>query len=470
MITFSAAGVPPRGFSAGVRVRAARVATLLAVVVAAAFVLASCSKPSPAALKPLEGSWQGRVTIEGRNLDIVVHFKADGSGTIDIPSEQAYGLSLEKISFKPPNVAFDLQAGSDVATFRGRLSGDTIDGKFQQAGHKGTFSIVKPNAGTATSVSAAGDIPVVLRTPTGDLHGSLAMPKGKGPFPVVLIISGSGNMDRNGNMPTAHVVNNDLLMLAETLKEKGIASVRYDKRGVGASAAALSPNHPLLFSDLINDAAAWVDNLKKDKRFTKVGVIGYGQGSLVGMVAAKNSDAALFVSIAGWAEPAQVRLTAQMQAQPPSIRTNAIAIIKKLEAGETVSNVSPSLRSVLGPQRQPFLISEFQYDPRKEIARLTMPVMIIQGANDLDVSAKQGQELHRALPGSYLDLINGMNHVLKDSPTNPQANFATYSNPDLPLSSELVQVLTQFLRSVMVPISATSGGGAGGGTSGSSGT
>ena len=241
--TVAAAEARPRGFSAGVRVRAARVATLRAVVVAAAFVLASCSKPSPAALKPLEGSWQGRVTIEGRNLDIVVHFKADGSGTIDIPSEQASGLSLEKISFKPPNVAFDLQAGSDVATFRGRLSGDTIDGKFQQAGHKGTFSIVKPNAGTATSVSAAGDIPVVLRTPTGDLHGSLAMPKGKGPFPVVLIISGSGNMDRNGNMPSAHLANNALLVLPKPLKEQGIACARYANRGVGASGAAPASSH-----------------------------------------------------------------------------------------------------------------------------------------------------------------------------------------------------------------------------------
>lgn len=455
MTNFSGAGRRARRSFAGSWASPARITALIIAGFAAAFILVSCSKSTPGEVKSLEGSWQGRVTIDGRNLDIVVHFKADGKGTIDIPSQQAYGLALENISVHARNVGFDLQAGSDVATFRGQLSGNTIKGKFQQAGHKGTFSIVKPNAGTAPVASAAGDIPVVLRTPTGDLHGSLAMPKGPGPFPAVLIVSGSGDMDRNGNMPKAHIENNDLLMLAETLKEQGIASVRYDKRGVGASAAALDPNHPLLFSDLINDAAAWVDNLKKDKRFSKVGVIGYGQGSLVGMVAAKNSDAAVFVSIAGWADPAQVRLAAQMRQQPPSIRTDALAIIKKLEAGERVANVSPGLRNVLGLQRQPFLISEFQYDPRKEIARLTMPVMIIQGTNDLDVSSKQGEELHRALPGSYLDLINGMNHVLKHSPTNPRMNFATYSNPDLPLDPELVQVLTQFLRSVMVPISAT---------------
>ncbi len=434
-----------------------RTAAFLSLLVVAAMVLASCSKsPSPSDTK-LEGSWQGAVTIEGRNLGIVVHFKSDGSGTIDIPSQQAYALPLQKISFDAPKVSFELQAGSDAATFRGRLSGDTIKGSFEQAGHKGSFSIVRPNAGTSSSSSTAGDIPVVLRTPTGDLHGSLAMPSGKGPFPVVLVISGSGAMDRNGNLPQSHVENNDLLMLAEALKEKGIAALRYDKRGVGASEAALQPNHPLLFSDLINDAASWIDNLKRDERFTKVGVIGYDEGSLVGMVAAENSKADVFVSIAGWAESADVRLRAAMANQPPSIRSDAQAIISKLKAGDRVTNVSNNLRGVLGPQRQPFLISEFQYDPRREIARLTMPVLIIQGTNDLEVDTKQAEELHKARPGSYLDLISGMNHVLKHTSTNEQTNFATYSNPDLPLDPELVQVLTAFLRSVMVPITATTG-------------
>lgn len=428
------------------------VAGLLSVLV-----LESCfnAPQSPESHKLIEGSWQGVITIDGRNLGMVVHFKADGGGTIDIPSQQAYGLPLEKVYFKSPIVNFALKAGSDVATFRGELAGDTIRGGFAQAGHKGTFTMAKPSALQPGTVSAAGDIRVILRTPTGNISGSLAMPPGKGPFPVILIISGAGEMDRNGNLSKAHVVNNDLLMLAEALKKRGIASVRYDKRGVGASGGALSSSRPLLFSDLINDASRWVENLKRDKHFTKVGVLGYDEGSLVGMVAAENSRAAVYVSVAGWADTADVRLKSELAAQPRSIRVDADRIIANLKVGEPVSNVAYNLRAVLGPKRQPFLISEFQYDPVKEIARLSMPALIIQGTNDLDVGSQQAERLHRARPGSYLDLITGMNHVLKQSPSDPEQNFATYSNPDLPLDPELVQVLTAFLRSVMVPVTAT---------------
>ena len=448
-----------RGARARSRIGLRRIAGILAAGLLSLIALDSCSKPPQGSEsnKPIEGSWQGVVTISGQNLGIVVHFKADGSGTIDIPSQQAYGLPLSKIVFKSSTVDFDLKAGSDVATFRGKLQGDTIRGAFAQAGHKGTFSINKPNPSQPGTVSAQGDVPVILRTPTGEIHGSLALPSGKGPFPVVLIVAGSGDMDRNGNLPKSHIENNDLLMLAEALKKEGIASVRYDKRGVGASASAQNPNQPLLFSDLINDASLWVENLKKDKRFTKVGVIGYDEGSLVGMVAAQNSRAAAFVSIAGWADPGDVRLKSELASQPQSIRVDADRIIAKLKAGDRIPNVGYNLRNILGTQRQPFLISEFQYDPAKEIARLTMPVMIIQGTNDLEVSTQQAELLHHAASESYLDLINGMNHVLKHSPTDPKQNFATYSNPDLPLDPELVQVLTAFIRSVMVPISAHTG-------------
>lgn len=437
--------------------RTRKLGRLLAVGIIGAILLASCAKRSSESLKPVAGSWQGTVTIAGRNLGIVVHLKADGKGSIDIPSQGAYGLPLEKISATATKVDFDLKAGSDVATFRGSLQGNTISGRFAQAGHKGTFKITRPSKRPVTAANASSDIRVTLQTPTGDIHGSLALPKGTGPFPVVLIIAGAGDMNRNGNLPHSHIENNSLLLLAEALKQHGIASVRYDKRGVGASASALNPNHPLVFSDLVNDASRWVENLKKDKRFTKVGVIGYDQGSLVGMVAAANANAAAFVSLAGWAQPADAQLRAQFASQPRAIRVEADRIISKLKAGQRVLKVGDSLRSILGPNRQTFLMSEFQYDPVKEIAQLKMPVLIAQGTNDLEVSTKQAEELHHALPGSFLDLINGMNHVLRRAPNNEQGNLATYSNPDLPLDPELVQDLSAFLQSTMVPINAHTG-------------
>jgi len=116
--------------------------------------------------------------------------------------------------------------------------------------------------------------------------------------------------------------------------------------------------------------------------------------------------------------------------------------------------VSNSLLTLLGPQQQPFLISKFRYDPLAEIARLTMPVLILQGTADRELSPGQAEELHKARPGSYMDLVSGMNHVLKTGSPNRAADLATYSNPDLPLDPELVQVLTGFLKSVLVPVTA----------------
>ena len=426
-----------------------------AATLSLAALLAACH-PSEASLpNAVRGTWQGAVTIDGRNLGIVVHFSDAAKSTLDIPSQHAYAIPLKQIRIQSAKVSFELAAGSDPATFRGTQTGNVIAGSFAQGGHVGTFSMAKSGgAGTDVRAAVADETRVALRTPTGDIVGSLLMPPEKRPVPVILIISGVGNMDRNGNLPAVHAVNNSLLLLAEALRKEGFATIRYDKRGVGESAGALVAGHPLEFSDLINDAGGWITNLKGDSRFTKVGVLGYDEGALVGMVAAENAHADVFVSLEGSAAPADLQLKAQLAALPQAMRSEGDRIIDRLKAGQRVSNVSNSLLTLLGPQQQPFLISKFRYDPLAEIARLTMPVLILQGTADRELSPGQAEELHKARPGSYMDLVSGMNHVLKTGSPNRAADLATYSNPDLPLDPELVQVLTGFLKSVLVPVTA----------------
>ena len=142
-----------------------------------------------------------------------------------------------------------------------------------------------------------------VAVPGGVLRGTLELPAGRGPWPVVLLIAGSGPTDRNGNSPLLAGTNNSLKYLAQALAARGIASARYDKRGIAASNGFTIREADLRFDDYVNDAAAWLRALKADHRFTSVTVAGHSEGSLVGMLAAARAGADAFVSIAGAGRP-----------------------------------------------------------------------------------------------------------------------------------------------------------------------
>lgn len=144
---------------------------------------------------------------------------------------------------------------------------------------------------------------ITLDTPTGMLYGTLEMPKGSTPCPVALILAGSGATNRDGDTLSLGGENDSLRLLAEGLAAHGIASVRYDKRGVAASAQASLKELDLRFGNYIDDAVLWGKKLQSDRRFSLLAIIGHSEGSLIGMVAANNLRAAAFVSIAGAGRP-----------------------------------------------------------------------------------------------------------------------------------------------------------------------
>ena len=184
----------------------------------------------------------------------------------------------------------------------------------------------------ATATLHAAEEEITLHTPTGDIHGKLMFPDDSTlPCPVVLIIAGSGPTDMNGNSIGTTMTNNSLLYLAQELAAAGIATVRYDKRGIGKSSAAGSKEEDLRFDHYIDDAAAWTNMLGTDARFNKVVIAGHSEGSLIGMVAAKRSKAVkAYVSIAGCGSPAYEILEKQLQSQPMQIQQESAAICKEL--------------------------------------------------------------------------------------------------------------------------------------------
>jgi pimeloyl-ACP methyl ester carboxylesterase len=297
--------------------------------------------------------------------------------------------------------------------------------------------------------AAIVDQPIVLATATGQIAGSLIMPPAAGRVPVALIIAGSGPTDRNGNNPGLPGTNNSLMLLAQALGDAGFATVRYDKRGIGASAAAARSESETRFDAFVDDAAGWIDKLRGDARFSSVIVIGHSEGSLIGMVAAQKAGANGFVSIAGAGRRASDILRAQFAGKlPPELAARNEAILNSLERGQTSAEVPSELAAFYRPSIQPYLISWFKFVPAERIGTLAMPVLIVQGATDAQVVVSEADALKKALPKAQLLLVPGMNHVLKVAQGTIAEQLPSYADPALPLAPGLIGPVVSFMRGI----------------------
>ncbi len=292
---------------------------------------------------------------------------------------------------------------------------------------------------------------VTLETPTGTLHGTLQIPEHQTePVPLVIIHVGSGPTDRDGN--NAMMKNNSLLMLADSLDKAFIASLRYDKRGVAASQDAAIPETELRFENFVEDLKGWIDAYADDERFSRIILAGHSEGSLISLLAAIDRQEAVdgWISIAGPARPAPEILRDQLSKQPPMVKDMAFPILDSLEQGMEVREVNPMLNSLFRPSVQPYLISWFKYDPQKEITKLDMPALIVQGTNDIQVPTEEATLFAEAGgEDTQMILLENMNHVLKVTEATDQAGqMAVYMNPELPIHPDLTSAIAAFIFAI----------------------
>lgn len=279
------------------------------------------------------------------------------------------------------------------------------------------------------------------------LYGSLLIPGHKVKPPVILLISGSGPTDRDGNSPALKGKNDSLKMLAEELAIAGFATVRYDKRGIGESFAAGKSEEELRFQTYVADALAWVKQLEADPRFSGVAIIGHSEGASVGMLAAAKSNVAAYVSLAGPARSASKILRTQLQDKlPPDLLKLNEEILSKLEKGEATPEVPAPLLALYRPSVQAYLMSWFTVVPADVIKNLKMPVAIFQGDTDIQVSVSEAMLLSKAQPMAQLHIIKGMNHILKQVPADLKQQVESYSDPNLYLDPVLMKPLINFLK------------------------
>ena len=284
--------------------------------------------------------------------------------------------------------------------------------------------------------------PIQIDTPTGTIYGSLVEPEQiqTEAVPVVLIVAGSGPVDRNG-------VSNSYLLLAKALQEHGIASVRYDKRGIGAGMEAGTDESRLRFEDFVDDVRLWIELLSREKRYSKIIVSGHSEGSLIGMIACSQSGKANgFISLCGAGRPIDEVLLEQLLRQSKSVHDKMCSILDEWKQGKTVENVPQELLTLARPSVQPYMISWLKYDPRVEVKKLTIPVLIVQGTTDIQVSLADADHLAEANPKAKKTMIKNMDHLLKTNTTTiTLSQLLNDSNPKSPLHTELVPGIVQFI-------------------------
>ena len=285
---------------------------------------------------------------------------------------------------------------------------------------------------------------ISLPAPPGELHGTLL--KADGGMLAILIIAGSGPTDRNGNGP-AGLNSGAYKMLAEGLASKGISSLRYDKRGIGASLAAMTAEADLRIQTYAGDAATMAAELRRQTGTKCVWVLGHSEGALLAEMMAQHPEGLCgLVLVSGAGRKAADILREQFQvALPDSLRPAVLQTLAELEAGRTVANPPPP-PALFRPSVQLYLISWFQQDPTQLLAKIRLPVLILQGDTDIQVSVADAKALAAAKPDAKLVMLAGVNHILKLAPADRAANAATYTNPNLPLAPGVVDVIADFVH------------------------
>jgi pimeloyl-ACP methyl ester carboxylesterase len=301
----------------------------------------------------------------------------------------------------------------------------------------------------AIAVAAAVATAITAPGPNGPLEGTL-IDAGK-TAPVVLMIPGSGPTDRDGNNPLG-VTAAPYRLLAEALAAKGISTVRIDKRGMFGSKAAVSDANKVTIGDYAVDTHNWVKAIRKRTGAKCIWVLGHSEGGLVALSSAQNPNGicgVILVSAAGRKLGDVMRYQLRSNSANAPVLEDALAAINSLEAGKAVdvSSMHPALQRLFAPQVQPFLIDVMAADPAKLAATARVPMLIVQGGRDLQVTQGDAKALSAAQPKAKLVMIPAMNHVLKDVASEDRAaNLAAYADPSMPVDATLVDSIAEFVR------------------------
>ncbi len=274
-------------------------------------------------------------------------------------------------------------------------------------------------------------------------EGTLTTPVSNKAESLVIFVQGSGPTDRDGNQSMAK--NDGIKKMARALATHGIASYRFDKRIFKMQELKIK-EEDLRIEDFVHDVKDILSYFDEKDEFENLIIAGHSEGSLIGMLAAKdNADA--FISLAGAGEPIDSIIVEQVNKMAPQLGENARAAFDDLRENAKTTNYNPMLESLFRPSVQPYMYSWMQYDPSMEITKLDIPVLIINGTSDIQTESRQAELLNKACENSEIVLLENMNHIFRQIQTDDKlVNTKSYNEPGRPLHPELIPAITAFIK------------------------
>lgn len=275
--------------------------------------------------------------------------------------------------------------------------------------------------------------------------GTLTLPENSENPTLVIFIQGSGPTNRDGNQPM--MKNDGVKKIAHELADNGIASFRYDKRIFKMDKLRIK-EADLSFEDFVVDVNAIIDHFEKENKFKKIILAGHSEGSLIGILAAQSGGADAFISLAGAGRSIDEIIVEQIAKQSADLSENARTAFNEIKEKGSTSNYSPYLESIFRPSVQPYIKSWMKFDPAAELAKLDIPVLIVNGSFDLQVDVTDAHLLQNAAPGSQLLIPEKMNHIFRKIEGESLDNTKAYNEPGRPLHPELIPAMVGFIKSI----------------------
>ncbi len=448
----------------------------------------SASQGQNATSNKVEGTWEGKLAVPGGELIIVFNISTENgvlTVTLDSPDQGVTGIPVEKVTFSNSNLI--LEAKSIGGVFEGKVSADflSIEGKWKQGGVsfplilnrvEKRVEIFRPQEPKPPFPYREEEVFFENKEAKIKLAGTLTMPYGRGPFPVVVLISGSGPQDRN----EAIVGHRPFLVLADYLTCQGISVLRFDDRGVGKSTGEFSQ---ATSEDLASDVLAAVEYLKKRGEINsqQIGLIGHSEGGIIApLVATKSEDVAFIVLMAGTGLTGeeiiylqQALIARAMGVSEEEINKNrqynekVFSVIKskqddrvkeekliqvlteywnelspeeKDKIGDPEAYFKAQLESLLSPWLSFFLI----YDPKPTLSQVQCPVLAINGELDLQVPPKENlgaieEALRKGGNKNYcIKELPGLNHLFQTAQSGSPSEYAKIEETISPLALEVI--------------------------------
>lgn len=395
----------------------------------AGFFVAPTKKPAPMGVEEI---WEGVLKVGATEIRLVFHLfkQKDGSyaGAMDSPDQGATGLVLDQVSVKEAAVRLELKSARIVFEGKRGADGQEIVGDFKQAGQSFPLTLKRVAKAKESRRPQTPQKPFSYKELNVDyenkkggikLAGSLTVPRSPGPFPAVILITGSGPQDRDETI----LGHKPFLVLADYLTRRGIAVLRVDDRGVGNSTGNVRDATSVDFAD---DVRSGVEFLKRRKEINaeQIGLIGHSEGGIIApLVASESKDIAFIVLLAGTGLPGEQILYLQAAAllkvagadpeqlaRQKALQERMFAVVRQEKdnsAAETkIRAALKDLASKFGKDEQkqllealPMLDGQIQmvltpwfrhfldYDPRPALRKVTCPVLALNGEKDLQVDA-----------------------------------------------------------------------------------